>query len=150
MRPLFRKRTAVVAIARGAPLIRTPTFCAAALAAAALSAPSRAQDAGQAQFLAACAACHQPTGLGIKGAFPPLAGSAVVQGDPAALTALVLNGRGGMPSFRADLNDSQIALALSYIRSAWGNAAGPVSAARVSAVRAADAGPAPAQGVQAH
>ena len=130
-------------------MIRISTLAAAALAAAALAAPVLAEDAGHAQFLDTCAACHQATGQGIKGAFPALAGDRFVQGDPAALAALVLNGRGGMPRFKADLDDAQIAAALSYVRSAWGNTAGPVSAAQVAAVRASGA-PAPPRDLQAH
>jgi monoamine oxidase len=34
------------------------------------------------QFMDNCSACHQATGKGIKGAFPALAGSPFVQGDP--------------------------------------------------------------------
>ena len=30
---------------------------------------------GEAAYLANCAACHQPNGKGLPGAFPPLAGS---------------------------------------------------------------------------
>jgi mono/diheme cytochrome c family protein len=123
----------------------------AALAAAAVACgPATAQDAGQAQFLSTCSACHQPTGLGIPGAFPPLAGSATAQGDPVAAASLVLNGRGGMPSFSADLSDAQIAAALTYVRSAWGNAARPVTAAQVATARASAGAAAPAQGLQAH
>jgi cytochrome c6 len=130
-------------------MMRIPILCAAALAAGALSAPVWAQDLGEAQFMANCSACHQPTGLGIKGAFPALAGDAVVRGDPAALASLVLNGRGGMPSFRADRDDAQIAQALSYIRTAWGATAGAVTPAQVAAARAGAAAM-PAKGLQAH
>lgn len=130
-------------------MIRISTLAAAALAALVSIAPARAQDAGQAQFLSTCAACHQATGLGIKGAFPALAGDRFVQGDPARAAALVLNGRGGMPRFKDDLDDAEIAAALTYVRSAWGNTAGPVSAALVAAVRASGA-PAPPRDLQAH
>lgn len=130
-------------------MIRISTLAAAALVAAAFAAPARAQDAAQVQFLSTCAACHQATGLGVRGAFPALAGDPFVQGDPARVAALVLNGRGGMPRFKDDLDDAQIAAALTYVRSAWGNAAGPVSAAQVAAVRASGA-PAPPRDLQAH
>lgn len=119
------------------------------LGASLISAPALAQDVGRDLFLSSCAACHQPTGLGIRGAFPPLAGDAVVQGDPAGAARLVLDGRGGMPRFKADLTDAQIAAILTYVRSAWGNAAGPVSEAQVAAVRATLSA-APTTGVQSH
>ncbi len=37
--------------------------------------PKDKLEAGQAAYLANCAACHQPDGKGLAGAFPPLAGS---------------------------------------------------------------------------
>jgi nitrite reductase (NO-forming)/hydroxylamine reductase len=37
--------------------------------------PKQGNQAGEAAYLANCAACHQPTGVGLPGAFPPLAGS---------------------------------------------------------------------------
>jgi mono/diheme cytochrome c family protein len=105
------------------------------------AAPALADDPGEAQFLSTCSACHQPTGLGVKGAFPALAGDPFVKGDSSAVIATVLNGRGGMPSWKADLTDDQIAAAITYIRSAWGNGAGPVTAAMVAAVRGGAAPP---------
>jgi mono/diheme cytochrome c family protein len=116
---------------------------------AATVSPAFAQDAGQAQFLSSCSACHQPTGQGIKGAFPALAGDAFVQGEPSAVIGRVLNGRAGMPRFKGDLNDDQIAAVVTFIRSAWGNHASPVTPADVAAVRSG-AAPAPMQTLQAH
>ena len=132
---------------RDAPLNRTAIVLAAL--AALIAGPAFAQESGQAQFLSTCSACHQPTGLGIKGAFPALAGSAFVQGDATAVATLVLNGRAGMPRFKADLTDQQIAAVLTYVRSAWGNHAGPVTPALVAAARAHSSAAA-SQGLQAH
>jgi len=109
--------------------------------AAALAAPP------QATFMDNCSACHQATGKGVKGAFPALAGSALVQGDPAILTATVLNGRAGMPAFKDDLTDVELAGVLTYIRTSWGNKGKPVSIADVKNVRKA---PPKARGLQAH
>jgi len=66
---------------------------------AAASSPSRAQDAGpaldgKALFLKNCAACHQPTGKGIPGAFPALAGNKFVQGKSTDVATVLLKGRG--------------------------------------------------------
>ena len=36
---------------------------------------------GQGVYNANCAACHQPAGQGLAGAFPPLAGSDFLKGD---------------------------------------------------------------------
>jgi mono/diheme cytochrome c family protein len=108
-----------------------------------------AQPSGQDQFLANCSACHQPTGKGIAGAFPALAGDPFVQGDPAKVLTTVLNGRGGMPTFKAELSNEQIAAILTYVRSAWGNHGGPVTPAMVAAARGGD-DLGPARGLQAH
>jgi cytochrome c6 len=105
-----------------------------AMLAAAGQAAAQAPD-GKTLFAKNCAACHQATGAGIPGAFPALKGNAFVQGDAAAVIATVLKGRGGMPAFGATLDDEKIALAISYVRSAWGNQAGAVDAATVQAVR---------------
>jgi cytochrome c6 len=98
-----------------------------------------------------CAACHQEDGKGIEGAFPALAGDKFVLGDAAAPIHVVLDGRAGMPTFKADLTDDQIAAALTHVRTSWGNAAGPVTAAEVAAIRT---GTAPKAGevkpIQAH
>lgn len=115
----------------------------------ALPASALAQDDGQSRFLSWCSACHQATGQGVKGAFPALAGDAFVQGDPVTVASTVLNGRGGMPSFKGDLKDAEIAQILTYVRSSWGNTAGPVTEAQVAAARAASAAAA-TRGLQAH
>jgi mono/diheme cytochrome c family protein len=121
-------------------------------AALALAVPTlaAAQPTGEQLFNDNCAACHQKTGAGVKGAFPALAGDKFVTGAPATLTTTVLMGRGGMPAFRNDLTDDQLAAILSYIRAAWGNKAAPVKIADVAAARAAAAAAAQPAGLQAH
>jgi mono/diheme cytochrome c family protein len=103
---------------------------------------------GKQLFGAKCAACHQATGLGIAGVFPPLAGSEWVVGNEKVLASILLHGlegeivvkgntyKGVMPSFNA-LSDAEIAAALTYIRSDWGNPALPVTDATVKAQREA-------------
>ncbi len=130
-------------------MTRTQRFFAAIVLAALLPAPALAQDDGQSKFLSWCSACHQATGQGVKGAFPALAGDTFVQGDPTTVASTVLNGRGGMPSFKGDLKDAEIAQILTYVRSSWGNTAGPVTEAQVAAARAASAA-AVTRGLQAH
>jgi cytochrome c6 len=105
--------------------------------AGAAQAPSAAQPGanGAELFATNCAACHQPEGEGIEGAFPKLAGNTFVGGDPKAVITTLLNGRGGMPSFRDDLKDDQLAAVASYIRSSWGNSAPPITPADFAALR---------------
>lgn len=90
-----------------------------------------------------CMACHQATGEGIEGAFPALAGSALVLGEPAEVIKLPLNGKGGMPNFGSQLSDDEIAAVVSYIRNSWGNKASVVNAALVAKLRSGETEDAP-------
>jgi len=112
-----------------------------ALSAFVLGTAARAQTTGATLFAQNCSACHQLTGLGIKGAFPALAGDPFVVGDPKNPAYVLLHGRGGMPNFSEDLSDADIAAVLSYVRSSWGNHAAPLDAAFVAAVRGGGAAP---------
>jgi mono/diheme cytochrome c family protein len=113
----------------------------------AFTVPLSAQD-GQQLFTLYCSACHAPDGKGAGGgAFPPLAGSPWVSGDPDRAVKIVLHGLHGpievlgktynleMPPQGAMLPDDQIAAILTYVRSAWGNAAAPVTTEFVKATR---------------
>jgi putative membrane-bound dehydrogenase-like protein len=104
---------------------------------------------GMALYAGHCASCHQTTGTGVEGAFPPLDGSPRVAGDASAAIRIVLHGLTGpvqvhgkppinslMPPVPG-LQDGEIADLLTYIRHAWSNDAPIVSAAEVQAVRAA-------------
>ena len=102
---------------------------------------------GEQVYLGNCAACHQPTGVGLAGAFPPLAGSDFLAGNrKAVMTAalfgltgpITVNGQdynGVMPSM-GYLADADLAAALSYVFSAWGNSGSAVSVEEVAALRA--------------
>ena len=91
---------------------------------------------GQQIYMANCAACHQPTGLGVPNAFPALAGSKLVQGPKEAQILLVLHGKQGtaMASFK-QLSDIELAAVISYTRNSWGNAAGEVQPAEIKTAR---------------
>ncbi|MDJ0653033.1 MAG: cytochrome c oxidase subunit II [Xanthomonadales bacterium] len=80
---------------------------------------------GQAVYEAQCAACHQLNGQGLAPAFPALAGSPVANGPTEDHIDVVVNGRPGtaMQAFGDTLNEADIAAALTYTRSAWGNKA---------------------------
>lgn len=112
--------------------------------------PAKSLDpvaSGQRVFTARCAACHQTTGLGQPGQYPPQVGSEWVLGPAHRVAAIVLHGLDGpinvkgtlynnsMPAWKDVLSDQQIAAVLTYIRQAWGNRAPPVSAAEVSVTR---------------
>jgi len=103
---------------------------------------------------AACNTCHQVNGLGVEGAFPPLAGSEWVQGSEERVIRIVLHGLQGkitvkgkefpgatpMPTFGKvagsgfNWSDDKIAAVLTYVRSEWGNTAGPITAEQVAAI----------------
>lgn len=108
---------------------------------------------GKKQFEQVCASCHQQTGLGVEGIYPPLAGSEWVSGTPDHLIRIVVHGLKGpvsvkgkqfgaaaMPAFGKvagsgyNWSDDRIAAVLSYIRQAWGNTAGPITADQVAAI----------------
>ena len=122
---------------------------AAFLAAGGAQAQPAASD-GETLFTQNCSACHQITGKGIPGAFPALAGDAFVMGPPGAVVTVVLNGRGGMPTFGKDLSNDEIAKILTYVRSSWGNKASPVTPALVDGVRGGDVTAPPKGTIQAH
>ncbi|MSU48579.1 MAG: cytochrome c [Opitutus sp.] len=102
---------------------------------------------------AACNTCHQPTGLGLPGAFPPLANSEWVTGAEERVIRIVLYGLQGpikvgttdynsaMPAFGRvagsgfNWTDEKVAAVLTYIRQEWGNNAGPITVEKVAAVR---------------
>jgi mono/diheme cytochrome c family protein len=139
---------------------RTPTYStfsgsgSAAEAAADAATPGAVQasaptDAarGSALYAVNCAACHQATGHGLAGVFPPLANDPVVQNpDPTDHIRTVLNGKAGarigvityaspMPAFRDILTDDDVAAIVNHERTSWGNAAPTVSASQVAKLR---------------
>ncbi len=103
---------------------------------------------GKALFSANCITCHQATGQGVPGQYPPLAGSEVVLGDATNhMIAIALKGLQGpvvvagkqfnnaMQAWEAQYTDSQLAAILTYVRSDWGNNAPPVTADMVKQIR---------------
>jgi mono/diheme cytochrome c family protein len=101
-------------------------------------------DAGRRGYENYCQSCHAPTGIGMAGVFPPLAGADYLLEDKARSVDIVLAGRSGpivvngqtfdavMPNL-AYLDDEQVSQILSYVRNAWGNDGGYVSASSLPA-----------------
>lgn len=118
-----------------------------------LGAPvSNAPVDGASVYSSRCSACHQATGLGLPGAFPPLAGAEYVLGDEERVVRIVLRGlsgpvtvkgqtfNGAMPAWADQLSDAEIAAVLTYVRSSWGNRAEAITAEQVAQERAATTG----------
>lgn len=102
-------------------------------------------DSGKGLY-ATCSGCHGPEGVGIAGQYPPLAGSARVQGPLRRVAPILFQGlqpikqpgqppAAVMPAPPFDDDDS-IAGILTYIRRAWGNKADPVSPKDIAELRA--------------
>jgi mono/diheme cytochrome c family protein len=111
-------------------------------------APASPMDLGKKIYGQNCASCHQASGEGAPGSYPPLAGSEYVIGSKERLTAILLKGlsgpltvRGGsygsmvMPAQEASLTPEKLADLMTYLRGSWGNTAGPVSVDEVNAAK---------------
>jgi mono/diheme cytochrome c family protein len=115
------------------------------------AAPPDPMVIGKRLFTQNCAVCHQQTGLGVAGQFPPLAGSEWVlsqdwHGDN-HIVRIVLHGfhepvtvkgeqfNNVMAPWGKVLKDEQIAAILTYVRNEWGNKASPITKDFVSKIR---------------
>ena len=102
---------------------------------ATLAAPAFAAPDAAKLYAENCARCHQLDGKGLVGAYPGLAGDKIANGPVPVAVRIVLDGKGEMPAFRNQMTDEDMAAALSYTRTNWGNAGGPVGAAEFAKVR---------------
>ena len=103
--------------------------------------------AGELAYTIHCGTCHLPTGLGDQSIGPPLVGSSIVQAeDPSSLINVILYGATvasptppgawkTMEAFGDKLDDDEVALLSTYMRSNWGNRGGPVTEADVAKQR---------------
>lgn len=102
---------------------------------------------GASLYVSNCSGCHGSNGSGIRGAFPPLNGSSIVQGDKETLAKILLHGLQGqvtvkgdtyngiMPAFGRVLSDEQISAILTYVRSMPDNKSSRLSTEEVRSVR---------------
>jgi mono/diheme cytochrome c family protein len=112
---------------------------------------------GTSLFGRSCIQCHQATGLGVEGKYPPLAGSDIINGSEEKVIRIVLNGlkgpitvkNGGAPFITGELmpwfapgkdgglynwSDANIAYALTYVRQAFGNTSPPITPEKVAEI----------------
>ncbi len=92
-----------------------------------------------------CVACHQVTGMGVPGAFPPLKGSDYLKADKKRAIAQVLNGSNHgitvngvkysipMPP-QVDNYEDAVAV-VNYVLNAWGNNYGTVTLADAKGIK---------------
>lgn len=102
---------------------------------------------GEKVYGSVCATCHQPTGRGVAGSFPPLAGSGGFYGDPKKHANIIVHGLSGpiqvqgqawdlvMPPQGGVLSDYDIAAVATFERLSWGNNDGMVTPEDVASVR---------------
>jgi mono/diheme cytochrome c family protein len=104
---------------------------------------------GAVVFNAKCAACHQSSGKGMPGIYPPLVGSEFAQHKDVTIPIrIVLHGyqgkiqragkeyNGVMTPWKDALSDEEIAQVLTSVRSGWGNNAPAIDPKDVAAIRA--------------
>ena len=98
---------------------------------------------GGALYAANCQSCHQPTGEGLPGAFPPLKGSPIVMGDNLELYVdIIMNGYdaraeyGVMAPVGTNMNftENEVSAIINFERSSWGNTAKKVSAEEIKKI----------------
>lgn len=102
---------------------------------------------GKKNYMTICIACHQATGMGLPGVFPPLTKSVYVNGSPERFAAIILKGNNPpftiegkvyavpMPPQEAMLTDDKIAAIMTFVRASFGNTGGPVAPDVVAATR---------------
>ncbi|MDE2397249.1 MAG: nitrite reductase, copper-containing [Burkholderiales bacterium] len=132
---------------RSLPNLNAVTAATAAAAKGKLTVQDQVQ-AGKDLFTGTCSVCHQPSGSGLAGVFPPLAKSDFLATDPHRAIGILLHGLTGkvtvngseynsvMPPMN-QLNDDGVANILTYVLNSWGNPGGRITAAEVAKVRAA-------------
>lgn len=102
-------------------------------------------EKGKRVYMQTCFACHQATGLGLPGVFPPLAKSdflmadkdrsirAVVKGLTGPITVNGKNFNSVMPP--VSLSEEQVANVLTYVRNSFGNSGDAISVDDVRKVK---------------
>jgi cytochrome c oxidase cbb3-type subunit II len=85
---------------------------------------------GNTLYIANCQTCHQPNGEGLKGAFPPLKGSPIVNGNDLELYVdIIMNGYDARPEFgvmapvgtNMGFTEYEVAAIINHERTSWGN-----------------------------
>ena len=111
------------------------------------SATGASTERGSELFVARCSTCHQPDGMGVRGAIPPLAGSAFVAHGPELVSIILLRGidgpirvaehnfNGHMPSFASVLSDKELAELATYVTTRFSKSPEKIETAAVAKLR---------------
>jgi len=103
-------------------------------------------EKGRALYVQNCAACHQPEGQGLPGAFPPLAKSDFIAANPMDVLKVTVRGQQGritvngveynnvMPAM-SYLDDRDLARIITYVLNSWGNPGGRITREQVEEYR---------------
>lgn len=100
---------------------------------------------GKEVYSANCASCHMPEGLGVEGAFPPLANTSYLKNQQRAI-GIVVNGQEGEITVNgkkynipmaglSHLTDQQVADVLNYVSNSWKNKNPLIKPGQVKALR---------------
>src|SRR5207245_9772719 len=83
---------------------------------------------GEKVYAANCVTCHQANGQGVKGTFPALDGSRLVNGPRGRQMEIVLNGKRGTAraAVGEHLSDTDVDAVITFTRNNWGNKTGEV------------------------
>jgi nitrite reductase (NO-forming) len=107
--------------------------------------------AGERVYKQTCLACHQASGQGIPGVFPPLAQADYLNADHDRAAAYVMFGKQGPITVNGvqynqimtpqNISEQQVADVLTFVLNSWGNKGGQVQVKRVKEIRAGGPGP---------
>jgi cytochrome c oxidase cbb3-type subunit 2 len=98
---------------------------------------------GQLLYTNNCQACHQANGEGLKGAFPPLKGSAIVTGEDLELFVnIIMLGYDARPEYASmnavgtdnNLTPEEVTAIINHEKTSWGNTAKPVTLEEVKKI----------------
>lgn len=104
---------------------------------------SSALPDGAQLYVQNCQSCHQANGEGLPGAFPPLKGSQVINGDDLELYVnIIMRGYDARPEYASmpavglnnGLSAEEVTALINYERSSWGNHAKPVTPEEVKKI----------------
>ncbi|MEO6901631.1 MAG: cbb3-type cytochrome c oxidase subunit II [Bacteroidia bacterium] len=102
-----------------------------------------AQLDGEALYVKNCQNCHQANGEGLKGAFPSLKGSPIVNGDDLELyVTIIMNGYDARPEYAVmnavgtdnELTPEEVTAIINHEKTTWGNKAKTVTVEEVKKI----------------